>query len=347
MRSLILSLGLWSWAGGLWAVPSASPLPVASPLTAKITLKGNAPGQYVLVGCNATTLTLQGGGGSQIGMPIESVQSLLIVPPAEYVQAQEAIGAGDYAKAETLLAPLVPKLMPYLNVTGSNAASMIFVYGEALRLAGRVPAAADLYKQVVKESRPPITQQASLGYAGALASLGKNEEADALLKTLAPLARTDPLFPMDKMARGRVFLIQKKYRQSLDQVAQLIAYYRLDEPWYPEAQFLMAEAYASLAAEMKEKKEPGADKFDKASQAIYSDLLGFFPSSPWAKASEKKLYVKQTAAAAAPAEAKKSVESSSSALGTTSTEKKVQDILIDGEKAKNPPPPTQPQDEMK
>lgn len=276
-------------------LPGPSLATAQDALRAMITVRNAQPQSCALSGISESMLFVAGGpgGGGQVGIPLSTLESVVLQPTPAITAARQAAATGDYSKAATTMGPVAGQLYQYINLPEENASGLLFKHGDFLRAAGRQSDAATVYKTILDRARiPSLLDQATAAYACALTSLGKFPEAEAALKNSDPLLRSDPLFPLDKIARGKIALNQKKYRASLDQFGQLTAYYRFTEPWYPEVLFAMADSYSGLSEETKKESTEDFVAYANAAQAIYADLYSFFPGSPETKLAEKKLLKK-------------------------------------------------------
>lgn len=254
----------------------------------------NDVSDYTLVGRADRMLRVmpKGKGSGEMLLNVKDIVEVRFALPPALTQAMQAYSGGLYDQAAALMRPIAMPLMPYLDLPNTNAIAIVMAYADILRSGRKYDDAFAIYEKLKVLPKSPTTLRASILSAQCLASTGKLEAAQKALDANEPIKRENELFPVDRMVRAQVHLLNKEYQTSIDEIAQVIACSRIDSEWYPESLYITAQCYEGLGAMTNiVSSVGGSNTFNEVSLTIYKELTKNFPKSTWAQKSKPKVVV--------------------------------------------------------
>ena len=278
-------------------------------LPVKVRQKDNKQSNMILLKRVEKGLQLQRKGADEIlDLPLSDISAIEFVLPDSWGQAQKLVKQNQFEKAAVELKPIITPLLSYLDLPNSDAALFAMNFADILRQADQWSEAADIYSKIRSVDGSPQATDATLWMAYCLVNQGKLEETTHILKSHTTLKHADPLFGLEYLVRAKVSFAQQHYDVAIDEIAQVIAFSRIEAEWYAESLFISAGCYEALddkknASPSSETEGTDDKKNDKkvvktkkeVAQSIYQELSRGFPNSPWTKKSQSKITPSQDA----------------------------------------------------
>ena len=276
---------------------SSSALSQTSGLLVRVRNSKGDETEMVLLGKTDKNLRMQvKGSTAETAIALNQIVGLEFIMPANWEQAQQELDAGQFEKAAAMMGAGIMPLLDYLDLPNSNAPSLVMKHADLLRYANKLDEAAVLYNKLRMLPEFPQAAQSMMWAAYCLAAQGKTDEATKILATITPFNRDHELFGVERLIHARLHLAKKDYRSTLDEVAQVIAFSRMESDSFPESLFISAECYEALGGNAQATPESknqtaaaNATDYNKVAQSIYQEIVKNFTNTPWAKKSQLKV----------------------------------------------------------
>lgn len=197
-----------------------------------VTANGRAQNTKIL-GVSGANIQVQVGSGV-VGIPLASVASVVMAPPAEVAEAQKAFAARDYPKALALVQAVAAKYMGLPVAWACQNASLL---GDIHVELGQLKEAEAAYNAFRRAYPKAGSVQVDVGMARIALSRKAYDEASAKLEPIAAKARENPLAPSpDAVAYSQTFLLLGEIAEARSQpVAALENYLRTVTIFYRDA----------------------------------------------------------------------------------------------------------------
>jgi tetratricopeptide (TPR) repeat protein len=179
--------------------------------------------------------------------------------------------SGDRRSLEALLDQYVGPVAQYSYLPGNLGDFLIW----QLRVQywnGNLAGAGNTIKQIRKTGNPVYTDAANVYYALLLIDQHKIDDAKAVFSNVINPEQVS--VPMMEYFRGQLALDSGDYRQAMQHVSKIIAFYSRDAEWLPPATVLEARIYQDTG------------RPDKA-ELVADELMMAYPGTQWSKLGEK------------------------------------------------------------
>lgn len=138
-------------------------------------------------------------------------------------------------------------ILPLLEIPENNVAPVVDRYRHSLHHLGETEWLRELYTALSALNVSTYAKKADAWLAYLDIREGKNEAAHALFSDPGIQTDTGELFFLQQLARCRIKMSAGEFRQAIDHSARVIALGSIEDPLYPEAQYLSALCYDGLA----------------------------------------------------------------------------------------------------
>ncbi len=218
-------------------------------LRAFVSLQPEKSMEVILLGGTPRSLAfrppdLQSG---SVMLPPDKVLWLRVVLPDAARAGLEAFGRGEWATAARGLGPTAVALLPYTSVRNSDALAIFMAYADSLRHLGQIDPALALFQQLRSSPVPDVRRLGTLWMAYLSLRKGQSGLAAKLLENAGQPGGETELDGLSRLVESYVRLSEKKPREALDAIAQLLAFGGLEWAIYPEGLFLAASSYELVA----------------------------------------------------------------------------------------------------
>jgi hypothetical protein len=215
-----------------------------------LVLKKGGSSEAVLVGKTDNGLRLQpkGATAGEYQISFDQVTEIRFVFPETLGQIQEALNRNQWDRAAAMMKPVAAPLLFYLDLPANNGVAFVMVLADSLRRANKPEEALSYYDRLRMLPRSPESMRAAIWTAHCHVALNRADAAWKILQSMEPPKRDSDLFPLYQLVRAQVRQGQKDFVAALDEIAQGIAFSRMESESYPESLFLAAQCYETLAA---------------------------------------------------------------------------------------------------
>jgi tetratricopeptide (TPR) repeat protein len=295
-------------------LPSSHAQSPGVPVVLVLTKGGTS--EAMLVGKSDTAVKLRppGGAAGEYQIPFDQITEVRFTFPETVTQAQAAFSQGQFEQAAALLRPIVTPMLPYLDLPGNNALPIVFWFGDTLRRANKLDEALTVYDAVRTTAKAPDSTRGAVWAAHCHAALGRTDQALRVLDLAGQVKRDSDLFPLCQMVRAQARFAAKDTLAALDDVAQALAFARIESELYPDSLFLAAQCYEVLGAtnamstRLVQLTIPGTNRtvavaantnvvfgltgntnYANVARSIYQEIVTKYPNSSAAQKSQPKL----------------------------------------------------------
>lgn len=168
-------------------------------------------------------------------------------------------------------------LMDRLPLSGEDTLlPKLLRFANSLRKDGNIEQALFLYQRMQSNEGTPEAEEALLWIAYCNVELGRVETGKIFLDQAGQLEPGDAGFSLAALIRGNILLLEEKPLEAMKAISRGVVYTDVGADWAPEISFKAGLLYEDLGK-------------PETARAIYDEVLLFYPSTQWGKASQERL----------------------------------------------------------